>query len=637
MLKRFNQVLLIVFVLIINVSAQRHSDVFPEIPPSVLSENLNQDVKSIDPMQSRMFRTTDIRKQINLAGFWNFITDPDSTGEEKNYHGSFPKPETQLWVPGTWNCIPRYWQYQKPAWYQRMFYIPEKGNLHIRFESVFYLAKVWFDGQLLGEHEGGYSPFTFDIPDVSKGDHELIVCVDNSLNDETLPKDGVDWFPYGGIYRPVYVELISDPYIDNFHLIPSEISENEATFNVKAFIKSIKTVSITKDVSLFINGKRYYSQNHEISATNSSIQFEITIEKPRLWSPETPYLYLARLVLGNEDDDLYTRFGIREFTTKDSEIYLNGERFKLMGANHHDDHPDWGSALPPHIIRQDIEIYKRMRANAARGHYPPSEMFMDFCDEYGIVFMNEVPSWQYRPEQMANPVVKEKIKKQYFDMVYRDMNHPAIFSWSLGNEWREFEKSYDDIKELVDYARTIDQSHFITFIAGGAHVDRSYELIDIICTNWSKYQWYWNPTYKSDSSDDRPKSTILNEDVGKESIRRLKKIHEIYPNKPIILTEFGGSGSQAGWHNWGNVKWSEEYQARNVWDSGLYGLETDWISGGCVWQFCDTRTTQLRMLGPRLRGWNVKGVVDGYRQPKMAFYKLQELFSRYNSLIVPSQ
>ena len=221
------------------------------------------------------------------------------------------------------------------------------------------------------------------------------------------------------------------------------------------------------------------------------------------------------------EDDLYTRFGIREFTTKDSEIYLNGEQFKLMGANHHDDHPDWGSALPPHIIRQDIEIYKRMRANAARGHYPPSEMFMDFCDEYGIVFMNEVPSWQYRPEQMANPVVKEKIKNQYFDMVYRDMNHPSIFSWSLGNEWREFEKSFDDIKELVDYARTIDQSHFITFIAGGAHVDRSYELIDIICTNWSKYQWYWNPTYNSDNSDDRPKSTILNEDVGKESTRRL--------------------------------------------------------------------------------------------------------------------
>jgi beta-glucuronidase len=175
-------------------------------------------------------------------------------------------------------------KYQKPAWYQRIFYIPEKGNLHIRFESVFYLAKVWFDGQLLGEHEGGYSPFTFDIPDVSKGDHELIVCVYNSLDDETLPKNGVDWFPYGGIYRPVYAELISDTYIDNFHLILSESSESEATFIVKAFIKSIKTGLSTKDVSLYINGKRYYSQKHDISGRNTTIDFEITIEKPMLWS-----------------------------------------------------------------------------------------------------------------------------------------------------------------------------------------------------------------------------------------------------------------------------------------------------------------------------------------------------------------
>jgi len=377
-----------VFVLIASLSAQQQMKVFPEIPPLVLSDKLNQDVKSIDPMQSRLFKTTDVRKQINLAGFWNFVTDPDSTGEEKNYHGSFPMSETQLWVPGTWNCIPRYWQYQNPAWYQRELYVPGKGNLRIRFGSVFYKAKVWFDGQLLGEHEGGYSPFTFDIPDVSKGDHELIVCVDNSLDDESLPKNGVDWFPFGGIYRPVYAELIADKYIDKFHLILSEISDNKATFIVKAFIKSLITGLSIKDISLFINGKNYYSQNHELSGTTSSIQFEVTIDNPLLWSPETPNLYLARLVLGNEEDDLYTRFGIREFTTKGYEIYLNGERFKLMGANHHDDHADWGSALPPHLIRQDIEIYKRMRANAARGHYPPSEMFMDYCDEYGIVFMN---------------------------------------------------------------------------------------------------------------------------------------------------------------------------------------------------------------------------------------------------------
>ena len=88
-LKRSIQMLLIVLVFIINTSAQNQSEVFTEIPPSVLSDNLNEAVKSIDPMQSRLFKTTDVRKQINLAGFWNFVTDPDSTGEKKNYQSKF--------------------------------------------------------------------------------------------------------------------------------------------------------------------------------------------------------------------------------------------------------------------------------------------------------------------------------------------------------------------------------------------------------------------------------------------------------------------------------------------------------------------------------------------------------------------
>jgi len=88
----------------------------------------------------------------------------------------------------------------------------------------------------------------------------------------------------------------------------------------------------------------------------------------------------------------------------------------------------------------------------------------------------------------------------------------------------------------------------------------------------------------------------------------------------------GGAESQAGWHNWGNVKWSEEFQARNVEDSARHALEEDWISGGCVWQYCDTRSAPERFLGGRMHGWNGKGVVDAYRSPKLAFYRLQQVY-----------
>ena len=132
-----------------------------------------------------------------------------------------------------------------------------------------------------------------------------------------------------------------------------------------------------------------------MTGTAPQVSFRAVLKNPRLWSPDSPFLYSGRLYLQENRDDQFTRFGVRYFTLDGFQIRLNGKRFKLAGANHHDDHPDWGSALPPHIIRQDIEILKRMGANAVRGHYPTDEMFMDYCDENGLVFMNEVPAWQY--------------------------------------------------------------------------------------------------------------------------------------------------------------------------------------------------------------------------------------------------
>jgi len=600
--------------------------VFPEIPPSVLPPVRTEYRMEQDPMESRLFRTTSTRTQISLGGFWDFVTDAKGTGETLMYFERFPDPETALWVPGTWNAIARYWQYQGAAWFRRTFVVPRDGNVHFRFGGVFYRSKVWLDGNCIGEHEGGYTPFDFTVAGVKKGQHSVVVLVDNTLNDETLPKAGTDWFPYGGMVRAVYAELVPSVSIDRFHVIPTEINSERAGLQVKVFIKNQEPRPTDKKVQFVVDGRVLCSGVHRLAGGNQTVSLRAVLPAPRLWSPENPYLYGARVVLGEDEDDQFDRFGIRSLTTDGSAVLLNGKRIKLMGANHHDDHPDWGSALPPHIVRQDIEILKRMGANAVRGHYPASELFMDYCDQSGLFFMNEVPSWQYRPDQMANPVCKEKIKRQFDDMVNRDMNRPCVFSWSLGNEWREFQKSYDDIKELVDYARSVDTTHFITFITGGAHVDRSIDLVDIVCTNWAAYQWYWDPSFSDEDSENYPVSTVLSSEIAGVSVGQLMEIQKRFPDKPVILTEFGAASSQAGWHNWGNVKWSEEFQARNVWDSGKIALEQDWISGGCVWQFCDSRAVPTRMLGPRFRGWNAKGVVDAYRQPKMAFYRLQELF-----------
>lgn len=602
---------------LVTLLAQRSSNVLPEVVPYVLRGPVMSYDDGQDSVMNRLFRTTTTRKQISLGGLWDFKLDPSDTGETQGFPATFPPQDTQIWVPSSWNTVPRYWQYQGVAWFHRHFEVPEEGVLRICFSGVFYRSKAWLDGTLLGEHEGGYSPFSFVVKNVHRGSHALTVRVDNRLSDETLPKQGVDWFPYGGVYRPVYFESVSAAFIDRFHVIVTGLDSRGAALRVRVLVRNLADAGEDKAFKFSVDGRVLYSGTHKVAPGESTVEFRAAVEDPRLWSPDDPYLYSARVVLGNTEDDQFSRFGVRSFTASGNQILLNGRRFKLRGANRHEDHPDWGPSLPPQMTRQDLEILKRLGANGVRGHYPFSEIFMDYCDQSGLVVLSEIPSWQYEPGQLARETIQSKIKQQFSEMVQRDMNHPSIFCWSLGNEWRDFHKSYGPIKSLVDYARSVDPTHFITFVTSEAGIDRSNDLVDIICTNWAQYQWYDPITY-------------LDEAEGAKSIAKLEEIRKRFPGKPVILTEFGGAESQAGWHNWGNVKWSEEYQARNVFDSGRYALEQDWISGGCVWQFCDTRSDPSRILGPRLRGWNAKGVVDAYRQPKMAFYMLQELFRQFD-------
>jgi beta-glucuronidase len=584
----------------------------PEIPASLLPAARMEWDDGQDPMRSRLFRTTSTRTQLDLGGWWDFVADPSGAGEKQGFPARFPAPETTLWVPGTWNSTARYWNYVGPGWYRRKFEVPADGNLRLHFGSVFYLAKVWLDGRLLGEHEGGYVPFDFAVKNLKKGSHSLVVLADNRLSERTLPKRNVDWFPYGGIERPVYAESVPAAYIERFHVIPPAVADSKTVLKVRVFVRNLGN-EVTEKVAFSVNGRELISSAHRMGPGASVLELEAPLSEPRTWSPASPWLYSARVALGTGADDQFTRFGVRTVSTRGSGILLNGVRLRLAGANRHEDHADWGSAVPPQLIRQDIEIIKRLGANAVRAHYALPELFMDYCDQYGLVFLAEAPAWQYSTGQLQDPGMQDKMLNHLAAMVARDRNHPSILTWSLGNEWPNPDKSYDAIRGMVERARKLDATRLITFVTGGPHAWKVHQLIDVICVNWARYQWY-DPF------------TTLDREEGEKSVSDLARIHAASPDKPVILTEMGGAESQAGWHNWGNVKWSEEFQARNVEDSARHALEEDWISGGCVWQFADARSAPERFLAGRMHGWNGKGIVDAYRNPKLAFYRLQQVY-----------
>lgn len=560
-----------------------------------------------DAMGNRAFRTTTARRQVSLSGDWDFRTDPEDAGRRAEWFRNFPAPETALAVPGTWNTHAAFWPYIGVAWYRRTFELRDGGPFLLHFRGVFYDAEVWLDGVRLGAHEGGYSPFHF-LLDMKPGKHSVVVRVNNQLSATTIPQKGVDWFPYGGIHRPVYGEFVGASFIERMN-----VTGAAEGVRVKAAVRSASAAR--KRIALFVDGKQVYAAEHDLRAGTTEVAFTAPLANPRPWSPDAPNLYSARVVVGAGEDDQFARFGFAAPSVAGPEIRWNGKRFIMLGANRHEDHPEWGPALPAPLARRDIEILKAMGANTVRSHYPASELFLDYCDQAGLAVMSEVPAWQTPAAQLANPEVRAKLKAQFREMVDRDLGRPSILSWSLGNEWPNPDKSLEAIRELTDYARTVDRTHPLTLITVG-YAGPVHDLLDIIATNWGLHEWYDNATALD------PSQVVPNE-------AKLERIHARSPGKPVVLSEFGGAEAEAGWHNWAAAKWSEEYQTGNVEGSARFGLEHDWMSGGCVWQFSDSRTAPERMLSARLHGWNSKGVVDAFRQPKQSFFALQALYRKY--------
>jgi beta-glucuronidase len=148
----------------------------------------------------RTFLTSQSRAQVDLSGTWDFVTDPKDRGLEEEWHDTFPVRAERVWVPGVWNTHRPYLNYEGVAWYRCRFMLPVCRGAKICFAAVAHQANVWLDGEPLGDHYGGFTPFAFVVRSPRPGSHELVVRVDNTHdNRSTVPSDRLDWFRYGAI------------------------------------------------------------------------------------------------------------------------------------------------------------------------------------------------------------------------------------------------------------------------------------------------------------------------------------------------------------------------------------------------------------------------------------------------------
>lgn len=298
--------------------------------------------------------------------------------------------------------------------YRTTFKVPKGGHYRLVFEGSMTDTEVWIDGKKVGPtHQGGFTEFSYDVTPFIRPNKvqrlEVLVSKESANASVNEAERRADWWLFGGIYRPVYIEVMPKAHISHVAI------DARATGEIYADVKA----TTDSPVSLSIDGEKV-AYNAEKGCW--------VYPNPKLWTPETPHLYKATFTLGEEGHSVSYKIGFRtiEFRAYDG-IYLNGTRLVVKGTNRHCFHPETARALSPAMSLKDAQLIKAMNMNAVRSHYPSDRHFLEVCDSIGLMYFDELPGWQTRyDDETAARIVEE--------FIARDVNYPSVYIWSNGNE-----------------------------------------------------------------------------------------------------------------------------------------------------------------------------------------------------------
>ena len=565
---------------------------------------------------TRLFDEHIQREVKSLNGKWSFKTDKSKVGKEKKWFLGLSDAKTVM-VPSVWNAEFGMLSYEGAAWYEKSFYY-SGGNLRLCFGAVMTECEVWLDGGYVGNHYGGFSEFSFIIPDVSAGTHRLTLMVDNSFGAQSIPQKKVDWYHYGGIIRDVTAETLRGISILN-HRLEYDLNLDTGTTCAKAYVElyNSENESVTSTLSYKIGDKAGFAKPVTLSA-HETLEIEsddIVIANVEIWDPSSPRLY--DISITTDSDDLFDRVGFRKVELSPEGIILNGKNIEILGVNRHEEHPDFGFAFPSQLMQRDLDIIADLGCNSIRGsHYPASRTFMDMLDERGVLYWSEIPmwGWGFSPAALGDPVVVERGLEMHREMIRYYYNHPSIIIWGMHNEIHtECEVSVPLTKKYYEFLKASGGNRIVTYATDKPLKDLALEYCDLISIN-SYFGWYEGDMYEWEKFI--------------ENVRKRRSELGL-ENKPVIFSEFGAAALY-GHHTFDNIHWTEEYQA-NVIEHALGLFHSDpMCCGFYIWQFCDVRTCLEAGIN-RARGFNNKGILNEYRKPKAAYYKIKELYESFKS------
>jgi beta-glucuronidase len=568
------------------------------------------------------------RNLLSLDGLWAFAPDPNNIGETENWYDGLPPDCTRdIFVPASWNeQYDDLYNFHGVGWYERKLDLPPgfgtgEERIFLRVGSVFQRARVWVNGQFCGEYNNPHLPFEFEPGSYLQSSREIriIIRVDAAIAPDDLPPAiyhgaepkpdawqadqypaaAYDFFPYGGIHRPVYLYTTASTFIRDIE-VQTEISGR---------VRYKITLSEAADLTVRINSAGQTTEYKLSNEASASGQFEIA--NPRLWQPADPFLYNMKVQLWDAAkllDEYNLVYGVREIKVEGGKLLLNGQSLFLKGFGKHEDFDILGKGLNLGVLVRDFDLLKWVGANSVRtSHYPYAEEFLDYADRHGLLVIDETPFVGLR-EHLFTPEKLAQAKTVIGELIARDKNHPSVIMWSLANEpFVESERGAEFFREMYEFARDRDAARPIIY---AAHLtpafNRGLQYYDLICLN-QYHGWYTLPGQ-----------------LDKGVAQFEKTIEEFWQTfqKPILISEFGAD-ALAGVHSTRDQMFSEEYQAEFI--AKYYELITskEYCIGAHVWCFADFRTPQhyTRVVNNR------KGVFTRDRQPKLAAHLLRQLWS----------
>ncbi len=559
------------------------------------------------------------RKLQSLNGKWDAIIDQYAQGRgNKIYLNKKPEGKTDFYeysfenglrlnVPSDWNSqVPELKYYEGTIWYARRFDAPKETGRRqfLYFGAVSYRCRIYLNGQEIGQHEGGFTPFQIEITKaVKEKDNFLAVEVNNTRTTDAIPAMSFDWWNYGGITRDVFLVSTPNVFIEDYFIQLDKYKADKIDARVKLSEKTANTAVTIEIPELKIRQTLKTDQKGEVKAS-------FVARKLERWSPQSPKLY--HVIVSSANDKVEETIGFRNLWVKGEDIYLNDKPLFMKAISFHEEIPQRkGRAFSEADAYMLLSEAKALGCNLIRlAHYPQNEYTVRLAEKMGFLLWEEIPVWQ--GIDFKNEETREKAGKMAREMVMRDKNRCSLTFWGVANETQPSEARDTFLKYLIANCKSIDTTRLITAACDLVRFDKERQVftmndpfikeLDVVAVN--KYMgWYHQWPLTPDKA---------NWDVAR--------------GKPLIISEFGG---EALYGKTGDAdvasSWSEDYQATLYRDNLEMFKHIPNLRGTAPWILFDFRSP-FRLHPTNQDGWNRKGLVSDQGQRKKAWYLMKEYY-----------